>query len=94
VSYFYFSVPKRAPHPAAGKLFVAFALTPEGQAITWQTWHADLHLFPQSHTHQQVAEIEKEIGGKLIDVDIAWQLANVQGRTTWDEINKILAIRK
>jgi ABC-type Fe3+ transport system substrate-binding protein len=94
VSYFYLSVPKRAPHPAAGKLFVVFALTPEGQAISWQTWHADLHLFPESQTRKQVAEVEHEIGGKLIDVDIAWQLQNTQGRETWEQLNKILAVRK
>jgi ABC-type Fe3+ transport system substrate-binding protein len=94
VSYFYLSVPRLAPHPAAGKLFVAFLSTAEGQAIIWDTWHSDMHLYPESHTRQQVDAIEKEYGEKLVDVNIAWQLANGKGMETWDQINKLLAVRK
>jgi ABC-type Fe3+ transport system substrate-binding protein len=94
VSYFYLAVPRRAPHPAAGKLFVAFLSTAEGQAIIWDTWHADLHIYPGSHTRQQIEDIEKAYGEKLVDVNIAWQLANAKGQETWDQINKILAVRK
>jgi ABC-type Fe3+ transport system substrate-binding protein len=94
VSYFYLAVPRRAPHPAAGKLFVAFLSTAEGQAIIWDTWHADLHVYPGSHTSRQVEEIERAYGEKLVDVNIAWQLANAKGQETWDQINKILAVRK
>lgn len=46
MSYFYLAVPKRAPHRAAGTLFVAFMMTPEGQKIERDTWDWDLHLYP------------------------------------------------
>jgi ABC-type Fe3+ transport system substrate-binding protein len=94
LSYYYLAVPKNAPHAAAGTLFVAFAATPEGQRIVWDGWHGDLHLYPESHMHQRVAEIEQRFGEKLHDIDIAWQMGNVQGRTVWRDINKVLAAGK
>ena len=91
LSYYYLAVPKNAPHPAAGTLFVVFAATPEGQGIVWDGWHGDLHLYPESHLHRQVAEIEQRFGEKLHDIDIAWQMGNAQGRAVWRDINTVLA---
>ena len=90
LSYYYLAVPKNAPHPAGGALFVAFAATPEGQKIVWDGWHGDLHLYPESHFHQRVAEIEQSFGEKLHDIDIEWQEGNAEGRAVWRDINKIL----
>jgi ABC-type Fe3+ transport system substrate-binding protein len=94
MSYYYLAVPKNAPHPAAGTLLVAFAATPEGQKVVWDGWHGDLHLYPESHMHQRVAEIEERFGEKLHNIDIAWQLGNQDGRRVWADINKVLATKR
>jgi ABC-type Fe3+ transport system substrate-binding protein len=94
MSYFYFAVPKRAVNPNAGTLFVAFAATPEGQKIVRETWYADLHLYPESEAKKKVARMEAADGTKLVDVDLAWQHDNTDGRKVHTEINKILAVKK
>ena len=94
MSYFYFAVPRRAPHPAGGKLFVAFTMTPEGQKIIRDTWDWDLHLYPDSMMRKVVAEAERENGEKFKSFDIAWQAGNAKGRETWREINRMLAVKK
>jgi ABC-type Fe3+ transport system substrate-binding protein len=94
MSYFYFAVPKRAPHPAAGKLFVAFSMTSEGQKIVRDTWDWDLHLYPDSMMRKVVADAEAADGRKLQSLDIDWQMGNEKGRDTWREINRMLAVKK
>jgi ABC-type Fe3+ transport system substrate-binding protein len=92
-NYTYLGVPKNAPHSHAGTLFIAFILTPEGQSILWDTWGADLDLFPETHLHQQVADIEKSYGEKLKSADATWQMGNDAGNAAWTKINKILSDR-
>ena len=89
-NYTYFGVPKNAQHPNAGALYIAFVMTPEGQKIMWETWGADLDLFPDSNMHKDVAEIEKQNGGRMGTADATWQLANDAGNNAWAEANKIL----
>ncbi len=94
MSYFYFAVPRRAPHAAAGKLFVAFSMTPEGQKIERDTWDWDLHLYPDSTMRKVVADAEAKNGTKFKSLDITWQLGNTKGRETWREINRMLNVKK
>lgn len=88
-NYSYVAVPRNAPHPNAGKLFAAFALTPEGQDIIWRTWGSDLDLFADSHSRAQVAELETS-QGPLKRTDATWQMSNQAGNKAWAEIQKIL----
>ncbi len=90
-NYSYVAVPRNAPHPNAGKLFAAFTMTPAGQDIIWRTWGSDLDLFPDSHAHAQVAEIEAVNGVTLKHTDATWQLTNEAGNKAWAEIQKILS---
>jgi ABC-type Fe3+ transport system substrate-binding protein len=92
-NYTYLAVPKNAVHPSAGTLFIAFILTPEGQAILWDTWGSDLDLFPETHLHAEVAKIEAHYGERLMTADATWQLGNDSGNKAWSEINKILSTR-
>ncbi len=92
-SFFYFQVPRAAENPNAAKLFVTFAMTPEGQAIVWDTWQSDLSLFPESHTRKDVERTEKDYGVKLKELDLAWQAANSDTQETWDQIVKILTTK-
>jgi len=92
-SFFYFQVPRAAENPNAAKLFVTYAMTPEGQALVWDSWKSDLSLFPESHTRHDVEATEKAYGVKLKDLDLAWQAANSDTQATWDNIVKILTTR-
>jgi ABC-type Fe3+ transport system substrate-binding protein len=90
LGYFYLSVPKNAKHPNAAKLFVAYAMTAEGQKLVRETWNTDLHLFAGSATGAQVAEFRKTAQVEPKNVDIAWYLAHPEGFEAWKEIGKIL----
>jgi len=94
LGYFYIGVPKNAPHPSAGKLYAAFLMTPEGQALVRQTWETDLHLFPETGTHKIVADLEKERGRKFERIDVAWYDAHPEAYETWKEIDKIFTAKK
>jgi ABC-type Fe3+ transport system substrate-binding protein len=90
-NYSYVAVPRNAPHPNAGKLFAAFALTAEGQDIIWRTWGSDLDLFADSRAHKQLAQLEAENGVALKRTDATWQMTNEAGNKAWAEIQKILS---
>lgn len=92
-SFFYFGIPRNAENPNAAKLFITYAMTPEGQALMWEVWQSDLHLFAGSHTGKTVEESERAYGVKLKNLDIAWQLANSDTQETWDSIVKIFTTR-
>jgi ABC-type Fe3+ transport system substrate-binding protein len=90
-NYSYVAVPRNAPHPNAGILFAAFSMTPQGQDIIWRTWGSDLDLFPDSHAHQEVAELEAAEHVTLKRTDATWQMGNEAGNKAWAEIQKILS---
>jgi iron(III) transport system substrate-binding protein len=90
IGYFYLSVPNNAPHPNAGKLFVAHALTPEGQKMVYDDWGSDLDLLPGSRTHERILSVEKEYGVKMARFTVADELANTAGNDAWTKIGKII----
>jgi iron(III) transport system substrate-binding protein len=69
--YYYMVIPKNAAHPNAGKLFVTFLLTSEGQKILWKTGDYDLHTFPDSGMHQVIADYEAK-GAKFREFTLDW----------------------
>ena len=71
--YYYMVIPKNAAHPNAGKLFVAFLLTTEGQRILWKTGDYDLHTFPDSGMHRVIADYEAK-GVKFREFTLDWWL--------------------
>lgn len=91
VSYFYFAVPKNAKASNLGKLFVAFALTKEGQDVIREQTFGDLHLLPESIVKDEVAKAEKIAGKKFANGDLAWQKTNDAGNAAQQEVAKILA---
>ena len=92
-SFFYFAVPRNSANRDVAKLFIVYAMTPEGQNLMWETWQSDLDLFPGTRTAKAVAETEQAYGHKLRDLDMAWQLANLDDQEAWDEIVKIFTTR-
>jgi ABC-type Fe3+ transport system substrate-binding protein len=86
--FFYLGVPKNSAHPAAAKLFVAFMMTPEGQALAWRTWHLDLSMFPDSHAAKILAEAERD-GVKFRQLGVTWWLENPANDETKAKLIKI-----
>jgi ABC-type Fe3+ transport system substrate-binding protein len=94
VSYFYFAVPKNGKSQNLGKLFVAFALTKEGQDVIRKETFGDLHLMPESIVKDEVAKAEKIAGKKFANGDLAWQKTNAAGNAAQQQVAKILAAGK
>jgi ABC-type Fe3+ transport system substrate-binding protein len=94
LGYFYIAVPKNAVHPNAGKLYVAYMMTKEGQALIRQTWEMDNDLFPETKAHQLVADLEHERGRKFERIDVAWYAQHPEAYEAWKEIDKIFTAKK
>lgn len=92
-SFFYFAVPRHAANRNVAKLFIVYAMTPEGQNLMWETWQSDLDLFPGTHTAKAVAATEQAYHLKLRNLDMTWQLANLDDQQAWDDIVKIFTTR-
>lgn len=90
ISYFYLAVPKNAVHPNAGKLFVAFSASVEGQKIIRDETQTDLHLFPESAERQRIEQVQKEFGTQFKNADIDWQIANTAGNAAQKKIADII----
>lgn len=90
ISFFYFAVPKNAEHPNLGKLFTAFAVSKEGQAIIRDQTSGDLHLYPESDTGKEVKAVEAKYGIRFKHADIAWQTGNDEGNNSQQQVEKIL----
>jgi iron(III) transport system substrate-binding protein len=69
--YYYMVIPKNAAHPNAGKLFVTYLMTSEGQSILWKTGDYDLHTFPDSGMRKVIAEYEAK-GAKFREYTLDW----------------------
>jgi len=70
----WFGVPKHAQHPAIATLFIAWIMTPEGQAVLWENEGADLHLLPGSRNKKIFEETEKTAGGPMYEFTLDQQL--------------------
>ncbi len=90
VGYFYVAVPKNAKHPNAGKLFVTYLNSVQGQKDMFDLGQIDLHLYPQSQLRPELEAVEKKFGFKFGDADIAWQETNEAGNAAQREVVKIL----
>ena len=68
----YLCVPTNAAHPNAAILFALYASSPEGQQkILHDGFGSELDTYPETQTHRQIAELEKQ-GAKFIDVTTDW----------------------
>jgi len=90
--YYYFGVPKNAPHPNAAKLFTLFLMTPEGQDISYDTWKIDLHVFPGSRTGEMVDQYSK-MNVKFKEVTTEWYLRHPEIDAYKRELIKIITTK-
>jgi len=61
----YFGVPKHSQHPAIATLFIAWLLTPEGQAVLWENEGADLDVLPGSRNKPIFDKTAQAAGGDM-----------------------------
>jgi ABC-type Fe3+ transport system substrate-binding protein len=91
--YWYVGVPKNAPHPAAGALYIAYALTPEGQALVRKTWDVDLDSFPEAPDHALAGQLKAK-GAKMLAMTIPYWNAHTEMDKAKDEMVEILRTSK
>ena len=91
VMVLYLGVPVHAKHPNASILFINFLHTREGQALQWKYGRHDLHIYPESHTREQIEKVV-ERGGKLAfyTVKRSLKLGQKEVRRVRGEFIKIL----
>jgi ABC-type Fe3+ transport system substrate-binding protein len=91
--YYYFAVPKNAQHPKSAELFTIFLLTPEGQALAYDTWKIDLHFMPGSKMGAMVADYQKQ-GVKFKEVTVQWWSEHPEIEASRSELIKILTTKE
>jgi ABC-type Fe3+ transport system substrate-binding protein len=91
--YYYFAVPKNAPHPNAAKLLTIFLLTEEGQRLVYDTWKIDLHFMPGSRMGAMIADYQKR-NVKFKEVTVQWWSEHPEIDATRSELIKILTSKE
>ena len=89
ISYFYYSVPKNAPHANAAKLLIVYLHTPQGQTDMWEVQQNDVHLYSESRQIADIQAVEKKFGITFGDADLAWQATNEPANAAQREVAKI-----
>jgi iron(III) transport system substrate-binding protein len=82
-------VPVNSAHPHAAALFILYLSTPEGQGLVFKLQHIDLHYYPESHQHQQLADLQAK-GIKPFPAT-ADNLAGFDQKVYQDKYTKLLA---
>lgn len=90
--FFYLGVPTNSQHPNAARLFVAFMMTAEGQALAWKTWHLDLSMFAESHSAKILADAERD-GAKFHQLGVDWWLSAPENDDTKAKLIKIFRVQ-
>jgi len=90
--YYYFGIPKNAPHPNAARLFTLFVLTGAGQKISFDTWKIDLHTFPDSQTGKVVDDYAKK-NVRFKEVTAEWYMRHPEIDADKRELIKILSTK-
>jgi iron(III) transport system substrate-binding protein len=71
----YLAVPKRSAHPNAAKLWVKYVLSPEAQAILYETNYQDAAFVPGSRTAPDIEKLQAT-GVRFTTVDVAYYQRN------------------
>jgi iron(III) transport system substrate-binding protein len=91
--YYYFGIPKNAPHPNAAKLYTLFMLTEEGQRLSYDTWKIDLHTFAGSRMGAVVSDFAKK-NVKFKEVTAEWYARHPEIDAGKSELIKIITTKK
>ena len=87
--YSYLAIPKNAEHIKAAELFAAYTMTPQGQALVWNTMFDDLDSFPGSHTKADVDQLKAE-GAKFFGPSIQYLEDHPELQKAVDDMRNVL----
>lgn len=91
--YYYFAVPKNAPHPNAAKLYTVFMMSEQGQRMAYETWKTDLHFLPGSRMGAMIAGFAKQ-NVPFKEVTVEWQLKHPEINAGRSDLIKLLTTKK
>jgi iron(III) transport system substrate-binding protein len=77
----YMAIPRNAAHPNAAKLWIDYLLSPEGQAMVYETSYEDSHLVPGSKTAAQMQQLQAA-GVQFIQADVEFYQRNDEREQT------------
>lgn len=89
IDHWWFGVPKHAQSPTLAKLFVAWVLTPDGQAVLLKNQGEDLNYLPGSQSAKVLEAASKEAGKPLDDMHIHKLLAQKDRDQVVGAVSKI-----
>jgi len=89
IDHWWFGVPKHAQSPNIAKLFIAWVLTPDGQAVLLKNQGEDLNYFKDSHSAKALEAASKEAGKPLDDMHIHKLLAQTGRDEVVNAVGKI-----
>ena len=89
IDHWWFGVPKHSQSPNIAKLFIAWVLTADGQAVLLKNQGEDLNYFKDSYSAKSLEAASKEAGKPLDDMHIHKLLAQ-KGRD--DVVNAVIKI--
>lgn len=72
---YYLMIPKHAAHPNMAILYSVYMSTPEGQEVSRLSWRITLYEYPETHRHQEIADLEAK-GIVFRDITVDWWLAH------------------
>jgi ABC-type Fe3+ transport system substrate-binding protein len=75
LQYYELLIPKTAPHQNAAILFSLYLLCEQGQHLLGASLGSDLDYYPETRTHQMVADFQAK-GFKFQRIDYPWWVAN------------------
>ena len=88
IDHWWLGVPQNAASPNAGKLFLAYTLTREGQEALFVNQGEDLHYLPGSRTAQQIDQVRQRTGRDPTDLTAQFALENKARFDVVEEVAK------
>ena len=89
MSFFYWGVPRNAPHPNLAKLFINMAMSEEGQKAVYRAYATDHYQLPGSQSAAELADLRAK-GIEPLRIDAQFVADHPELRQLSADLEKIL----
>jgi iron(III) transport system substrate-binding protein len=89
MSFFYWGIPRTAPHPNLAKLFINMAMSEEGQKIIYKVYATDHYLLPSSQSAAELSNLRAK-GIEPLKVDAKFVAEHPELNRLQDDLQKLL----
>jgi iron(III) transport system substrate-binding protein len=89
MSFFYWGIPRTAPHPNLAKLFINMAMSEEGQKIIYKVYATDHYQLPGSQSAAELSQLKAK-GVEPLRVDAKFVAEHPEIRQMSVELQKII----